>query len=236
MLEIQKLDFLVRVIGFIHFNASIRRSVWWLILGSALLQVFSEYLPFVAWFTWPFLVYICAQAVQDEGAGELGRVQYLVLTLRQLKSKGEVLVALALYGALSLIIFRGLMEALSWVRMDWDVLPHSVITLFPFTFAQAFSVLFIANCAYKLNIDDSDPFKILSLSIKELFVSPVSTLIVLLVQSIVWTFCVISISFYFQSPLISTFLGHAPFILFVLIWICGQPIVEQDKSWIESVQ
>jgi len=236
MLDIQKLDFVLRVNGFFNFNSSITRSVWWLILCAAVLQVLSEYLPFVAWFTWPFLVYICAQSIQDEGGDNLGRVEYLLQTIKHLKSKGEVLVALALYGALSLIIFRGLMEALSWVHMDFDFLPHSVITLFPFTFAQAFSFLFIANCAYKLNIDDSDPFKILSLSMKDLFVSPVSTLIVLFAQSVLWTFCVISISFYFQSPLMSTFLGHAPFIVFVLIWICGQPIVREDKSWIESVQ
>jgi len=205
-----------------------------LIISAALAQVLTEFLPFISWFTWPFVVYLCAQCVQDQGGQNLGRAQYVLQTLKALSKKGEVLIALILYGALSLILFRGVMEALSWMHFEWDELPSSVIALLPFTLAEAFSVLFIATCAFRLNSDDRDPFKILSLSIIDLALSPLSTLLILMFQSVVWTYLAMSMSLYLRSPLLSTFLGHAPLILFVLVWICGQPIERANASLTES--
>ena len=234
LFKITKLDCFARVIYFARFNKHMNRGIGWLILLAASVQVLAEFLPFVSWIIWPFLVYLCAQSAKDQGGQNLQRMQYLLHALKSLKSKGEVLIALVLYGILSLILFRGLMEALSWMHFEWDELPNSVNTLLPFTLAEAFSVLFIATCAYRLNLDDRDPFKILSLSIMDLGLSPVSTLLILLFQCTVWTYLAMSMSLYFHSPLLSTFLGHAPLILFVLVWICGQPIELANQSLAES--
>ncbi len=232
--NIYKLDCMGRVVHFINCNAKESKSTWSLIVGVTVLQVLLQYLPFIAWFTWPFLVYICAQCIRHQVVQKIGVIQSIQVTLKALKLKGEVLIALLLYGALSLIIFRGLMEILNWAQIGWDLLPRSVITLLPFTISEAFAVLFIATCAYRLNNDDSDPFKTLSLSMRDLFLSPVSTLIILLIQSVLLTYLTMSMTFYLRAPLISTFVGHAPFVFFVLIWMAGQPIEKQDPSWIES--
>jgi len=233
--KLSKLDCYARLVNFKRFSADLPRGLWWLLLCSASLQVVSVYLPFVSWFTWPFLVYVCVQSVQERGGQDLSALQHVLQILGTLKSKGEVIIALILYGALSLIIFRGLMEALSWAHIDWDLLPRSVISLLPYTLSEAFAVLFIATCAFRLNLDDRDPFKILSLSVRDLFVTPFSTLLILFLQSVVWTAVAMSLAFYFQSALMSSFLGHAPFILFVLVWVCGQPIEREDISWVESL-
>ncbi len=234
LLNIYKLDCTGRVAQFINSNAKESKSTWSLIVGATVLQVLLEYLPFIAWFTWPFLVYICAQCIRDQVEQKIGIMESIQETLKALKSNGEVVIALLLYGALSLIIFRGLMEILNWAQIGWDLLPRSVNALLPFTISEALAVLFIATCAYRLNNDDSDPFKTLSLSLRDLFLSPVSTLIILLIQSVLLTYLTMSLTFYLRAPLISTFVGHAPFVFFVLVWIGGQPIEKQDQSWIES--
>jgi hypothetical protein len=234
--QLANLDLIARLINFSHFNKSLGRGVGWLILFAALVQIVAQYLPIISWFTWPFLVYICSQSIQDKGGQNTGKLQYLIQILKLIRSKIEVVIALFLYGALSLIIFRGLMEGLNWLHIDWEVLPPSVITLLPFTLPESIAVLFIATCAHNLNIDDQDPFKTLSLSLRDLLVAPISTLLILISQSVLWTYVAMSLTLYFKSPLLSTFLGHMPYILFILIWSCGQPIQKKENYWVESVK
>jgi hypothetical protein len=223
-----KLDVYSRLGMFFRNNSFGHKNIWWMVLLIWALQTACEYLPFVSWVSWPFLVYLCAQSLKDYPLSNETKTQHIVHILKVLKSKGEVLIALLLYGALSLIIFRGLMEALYRLHIDWEFLPSSVITLLPFTLSEAFSVLFIATCAFRINLNDRDPFKILSLALLDLVYSPVSTVLILLIQSTLWTAFVVSVTMYLRAPVISTFLGHAPFILFVLIWVCGQS-TDQEK-------
>jgi hypothetical protein len=236
IIKFSKLDIYSRLVSFFRNNSLAQKNIWWMILLSCALQTACEYLPFVSWISWPFLVYLCAQSLKDYPLSNQTKTQHILHILKMLKSKGEVLIALLLYGALSLIIFRGFMEALTRLRIDWDVLPSSVITLLPFTLSEAFSVLFIATCAFRINLNDRDPFKILSLALLDLLYSPVSTVLILLIQSTVWTAFAMSVTMYLRAPVISTFLGHAPFILFVLIWLCGQSTEQEKNSETENLQ
>ena len=225
-------DCISRLVNFSKLSLDKNRGIWWLILTATAMQVLCEYLPFISWIIWPFLVYLCTQSMLDQDRAGGLRTQYLtsaIKAINSLKSKGEVVIALFLYGALGLIIFRGLMEALNWLQIDWNLLPQAVITLLPFTFSEAFSILFIATCAYRLKLDDRDPFKTLSLSLRDLFITPFSTIFILFLQTVLCTTLAMSMAMYFRTPLLATFLGHAPFILFVLVWICGQSIEKENE-------
>lgn len=230
------LDLIQNVHRFWRVNAGNNSRTWALLVSACALQALFEYVPFVSWFTWPFVVYVCVHSVREISKGSLSTAAQWRSLVEQLKANGEIVIALLLYGALSLIIFRGLLQVLSTAELENNYLPSSVRALMPFTFAQTCATLFIATCATRFNADDRDPFSILSSSLKELFLSPASTLLIILGQAAVWTYVAMEIVFYFKWPDLATFIGHAPFTLFLLIWVCGHSLDKFDKTWIESLK
>ena len=235
-ITLKKIDAVARFLKVFNFNFRSGFDNLGLILLATLCQVGFEYLPYVAWFTWPFLVYLSVQSVIVERSENISYLKYIASLFISLKAKGEVLIALVLYAGLSLIIFRASMELFIWLKIESAYLPDIVLTLLPFTVSQAFAYLFIAQCSSHLSVGDHDPFNVLNLSIRDLFLSPVSTLMIVLLQSTLLTYIAISLSLYFKMPYLSTFLGHAPFAFLVLLWACAQPTDQQTESWIEKLK
>ena len=233
---LKKIDLICRFLSAYKFNFKNNFDNFRFIFLAAMCQVFFEYLPFVAWFTWPFLVYLSVQTVVVVRPENIGYFKYIASIFSSLKAKGEVLIALALYAGLSLIIFRALMEFFIWLKIESAYIPDIVLTLLPFTASQAFAYLFIAQCASHLSVDDRDPFNVLNLSTRDLVLSPMSTLTILILQSTLLSYFAVTLSVHYKMPNLSTFLGHAPFAFLVLIWVCGQPKDKQPKSWIENLK
>ena len=223
-----------RALNFFKLNRNNKFLNLQLIMIGSIIQTASEYLPLVAWLIWPFIVYFCMQTILFQKSFDWGYVKYCSELFAKIEKKGEVLTALMLYGVLNLIIYRAIMECFGWLRLEVDFLPSEVFTIFPFTVAQFFSYIFISQCASKLSFQGSDPFNVLNLSLRDLFFSPVSIFIFLIFQTLIFSYFAIEISLYYRMPDLSTFLGHAPFSFLVLVWVCGQPIEKDTKSWIEN--
>ena len=231
---LSNLEINFRVLNLYKLNQNNKFFNLILIVVGSVLQTVAEYLPLVAWLIWPFIVYFCMQTILIQRSFDWGYVKYCSELIAKIEKKGEVLTALMLYGILNLIIYRAIMECFGWLRLEADFLPNEVLTIFPFTVAQFFSYLFIAQCASKLSFQGNDPFNVLNLSLRDLFFSPISILILLIFQTLIFSYFAIEISLFYRMPDLSTFLGHAPFSFLVLVWVCGQPIEKDTKSLTEN--
>jgi hypothetical protein len=224
-----KIDFISRIFRFLGIRRLSNINLLGVLCVLVSLQTVAEFFPFAAWFTWPYLIFFCTCVAKDATGSVSKETKYFQKTLSLSARKGDVLISLALYGALGLIIFRGLMEFLLWTQFSTVLLPQSVLSLLPFTVSHALSTLFIAACASRLCLDERDPLKILGFAFKDLFFSPLSTVVIVLVQSVFWTSAVLSFSMSLNFPYLATLLGHAPLVFFIFIWICGQ-LFEENTS------
>jgi len=99
-----------------------------------------------------------------------------------------------------------------------------MVALLPYTLSESICLLFIGTSSAHYTVSLEDPLSILGKALMDLLLAPISFLILITLQTIVIAPLAIHISLALKMPVLSTFLGHAPFILIALFWSCGQII------------
>ena len=198
-------------------------GLWAIVCLTVLFQALAQGVPFLMWLSWPFLVYLasvllCGPAVRPAS------VPLLWLTkLGALRSRLTILISLVLYGVLSVILFTGLSDLIKLLPLATlaATVNLPVIAVFPYAFSEAVVMLFIASCASRLAMDDSDVFALLAIAIRDLFFSPLSCLLLILFYALVWTDLVTHWAILLKAPLLATLLGHGVYSLIAMLWALG---------------
>jgi len=195
-----------------------------LLLFAALIQICALFIPFFAWFTWPYLVFACVDILNTQKPSWRLAPKLLGKRILALKSQLSVAFSLFLYGALGLLMFRVIAELILRISLPVGVLPNEMVALLPYTLSEAICLLFIGASSAHYTVSLEDPLSILGKALMDLVLAPISFLILVTLQTIVIAPLAIHISLALKMPVLSTFLGHAPFILIALFWSCGQII------------
>lgn len=198
-------------------------GLWPLLLCAALLQALAGLLPYLAWFSWPALVYACGQVLRDPRSQASGHPPgALVRGLLALCRRPLAWIPVLLYGMLGLIVFRGLGEAWRLLPPAGLLLPGAAGGLVPYTASEATALLLIGSCSARLAMDHSDPLAIVGLGLRDLVCSPLSWLLLVLAEAIGFSNLALWAATTWHQPWLATLLGHGPFALLALAWACGQ--------------
>lgn len=217
-----RLDLANRFIALRNARPRSWRSLSGLLVAAGLIQAIAEFVPIVAGLIWPFLVYGCSCAFrpdQHDATGSMTQLSGVALT--EIRKKPTIAVALALYGVLGVVLSMALTDALRQYPLFVAWIPSSVMALFPYTFAQGVAMLFVASCALRLVVGGDDEFAILGYAMREFVRSPLSCLLIVLMQSAIWTYAAVQVTASTGWPALATIIGHFPYALIVLAWACG---------------
>jgi hypothetical protein len=198
-----------------------------LILFSSLIQTSAQLVPFVSWFTWPFLVFICVDILNTQHASWKNVPKLMGKRFIHFKSQASVAFSLFLYGALGFLSYRSLTELiyrLPTASLAEGILPNEVVALLPYSIPEACALLFIGACSARYTASLQDPFSILSKGFTDLLLSPISLASLLLFQGFLMTPLAINLGIMFKMPVLSIFVGHSPFVVIGLLWACGHNI------------
>ena len=104
-----------------------------LTLFAALIQICALFIPFFAWFTWPYLVFACVDILNTQKPSWRLAPKLLGKRILALKSQLSVAFSLFLYGALGLLMFRVIAELILRISLPVGVLPNEMVALLPYT-------------------------------------------------------------------------------------------------------
>lgn len=195
-----------------------------LLLFSAFIQLCAQFIPLLAWFTWPFLVFISVDVLNAQQL-TLSSVPRLVLKrICVFKNQPSVVFSLFLYGCTGLLGFRGLTEFMRHLPSLELVFSNQILALLPYTFSEATVLLLMGACSARYTVNLKDPLSVLFKGLLDIVRAPFSYLILVIFQSCLVTPVAIQLAFLFKMPLISIVAGHLPFIVIALLWSYGQNI------------
>jgi hypothetical protein len=222
--RILRFDLAERISHLRDLQSGNARFVLGLIVTAAVIQLCAQFIPFLSWFTWPYLVFACVDILNTQKPSWRLAPQVLGKRIFALKGQLSVAFSLFLYGALGLLMFRVVAELIQRISLPVGVLPNEIVALLPYTLSEAIVFLFIGASSARYTVSLEDPLSILGKALMDLVLAPISFLILVILQTIVIAPLAIYISLALKMPVLSTFLGHAPFILIALFWSCGQII------------